>query len=364
MSVYDLIVLGAGPGGCATAICAARAGARVLLLERGSFPRHKVCGEFVSAESLGLLADLLRSSANLVDGAIRIDRARLFLDGQIVESAIRPAAASIARFDLDLALWRAATASGVEARDQVTVTRVEGGDTSLVISSTGSLRARAVVDATGRWSNLSPRQSSPGPKWLGIKGHFREAHPSKTVDLYFFDGGYCGVQPVDLLDDSSPGHRINACAMVRADRATDFSQIFELHSELKKRSTNWDTLMDPRTTSPLVFRKPSPVRDGMLLVGDAAGFVDPFVGDGISLALRSGAMAAECLISAMSANSADAAHLYADRYQRELGPIFRASSALRRVLALPAAMRKPALALFHNSSRLKDFVVSRTRRAS
>ena len=141
----------------------------------------------------------------LVDGAIRIDRARLFLDGQIVQSAIRPAAASIARFDLDLALWRAATASGVEARDQVTVTRVEGGDTSLVISSTGSLRARAVVDATGRWSNLSPRQSSPGPKWLGIKGHFREAHPSKTVDLYFFDGGYCGVQPVDLLDGSTRG---------------------------------------------------------------------------------------------------------------------------------------------------------------
>ena len=364
MSVYDLIVIGAGPGGSAAAICAARAGARVLLLERGSFPRHKVCGEFVSAESLGLLAELLQSSANLVDNAIRIDRARLFLDGQIVESALRPAAASIARFDLDLALLRAAAASCVETRDHVTVTRVESGDSPLVISSAGDLRAHAVVDATGRWSNLSSRQSSPGPKWLGIKGHFREAHPSKTVDLYFFDGGYCGVQPVDLLDDGSHGKRINACAMVRADRATDFPQIFNLHPELKSRSMDWEPLMTPCTTSPLVFRKPTPVRDELLLVGDAAGFVDPFVGDGISLALRSGAMAAECLTSAMSGNCADAAHLYAGRYQRELGPIFRASSALRRVLALPSAMRKPALALFHNSSRLKDFVVSRTRRAS
>jgi flavin-dependent dehydrogenase len=364
VSVYDLIVIGSGPGGSSAAICAARAGARVLLLERGSFPRHKVCGEFVSAESLGLLAELLQSRANLIDSAIRIDRARLFLDGQIVESAIRPAAASIARFDLDLALWQAATASGVETRDHVSVARVEHGDTSLVISAAGSLRAHAVVDASGRWSNLSSRQSSPGPKWLGIKGHFREAHPSKTVDLYFFDGGYCGVQPVDLQDDGSQGQRINACAMVRADRATDFPQIFTLHPELKARSLDWEPLMTPCTTSPLVFRKPTPVRKGMLLVGDAAGFVDPFVGDGISLALRSGAMAADCLITTMSGNSADAAQLYAGRYQRELGPIFRASSALRRVLALPSAMRRPALALFHNSSRLKDFVVSRTRRAS
>jgi flavin-dependent dehydrogenase len=57
--LYDLIVVGGGPAGCATAISAARSGASVLLLERGRFPRHKVCGEFVSAESLELLNDLL-----------------------------------------------------------------------------------------------------------------------------------------------------------------------------------------------------------------------------------------------------------------------------------------------------------------
>ncbi len=56
---YDLIVIGAGPAGCAAAITAARTGASVFLLERGRFPRHKVCGEFVSAESLDLLQDLL-----------------------------------------------------------------------------------------------------------------------------------------------------------------------------------------------------------------------------------------------------------------------------------------------------------------
>jgi flavin-dependent dehydrogenase len=57
--MYDLIVVGGGPAGTSAAITCARHGARVLLLERGQFPRHKVCGEFVSAESLELLSDLL-----------------------------------------------------------------------------------------------------------------------------------------------------------------------------------------------------------------------------------------------------------------------------------------------------------------
>jgi flavin-dependent dehydrogenase len=365
MNKFDLIVIGAGPGGSAAAILAARSGARVLLLERGTFPRHKVCGEFVSAESLDLLSNLLGSAAKaLVIPAIRIDRTRLFLDGQVVESAIEPAAASIARFELDAALWQAAASSGVAARDRVTVSRMarEGG--FRVSSSSGDFAARAVVDASGRWSNLSSREPAAGPKWLGMKAHFRETNPSPSVDLYFFDGGYCGVQPVNLADDDNSGHRINACAMVRADRATEFSQIFYLHPELKERSRGWAPLMDTVSTSPLIFRKPTPVRDGLFLVGDAAGFVDPFAGDGISLALRSGALAAECLTGVSSSSIASALDTYADRYEAELGPIFGASSTLRRMLALPAAIRRPALVFLNSSPALKRYMVSKTRRAS
>jgi flavin-dependent dehydrogenase len=285
----------------------------------------------------------------------------LFLDGQVVESAIEPAAASIARFELDAALWQAAASNGVATRDHSTVNRVAREDGFRVSSSSGDFAARAVVDASGRWSNLSSREPAAGPKWLGIKGHFRETNPSPSVDLYFFGGGYCGVQPVDLADDDNSGRRINACAMVRADRANEFSQIFNLHPELKERSRDWAPLMDTVATSPLIFRKPTPVRDGLFLVGDAAGFVDPFAGDGISLALRSGALAAECVTGASSANALDT---YAARYEAELGPIFRASSTLRRMLALPAAIRRRALVLLNSSPALKRYMVRKTRRAS
>src|SRR3984893_10454374 len=104
--LHDLIIIGGGPAGTSVAIAAARHGASVLLLERGRFPRHKVCGEFVSAESLNLLKDLLATQyAQLLPAAIRIPQSRIFIDGRTLHAAVDPAAVSIARFDLDAGLW-------------------------------------------------------------------------------------------------------------------------------------------------------------------------------------------------------------------------------------------------------------------
>jgi len=365
--MYDLIVIGGGPAGTATAILCARKGARVLLLERGRLPRHKVCGEFVSAESLGLLAELLdqQQDGDLLRDAIRIPRARMFLDGRVLQTRIEPAAASIARLDLDAALWKAAEHAGVEARQQVTAQRVAGTGPFVVTSSQGEHGARAVVNATGRWSNLNA-ESRPngkaGAKWIGLKAHFAESAPPASVDLYFFDGGYCGIQPVNLAGGAEP-QRINACAMVRADVASTMTEILALHPALRERARRWQALSDPVSVGPLLFRKPQPEADGMLRVGDAAAFVDPFVGDGISLALRSGALAAECLIPffAGKCDVGEAARRYAERYERQLAPVLQTSSRIRRMLLLPRALRVPILFLLENTPAITRHLVTRTR---
>ncbi|HJS98561.1 MAG TPA: FAD-dependent oxidoreductase, partial [Terriglobales bacterium] len=87
--MYDLIIIGGGPAGAAAAITAARSGVYVLILEQGRFPRHKVCGEFVSAESLSLLNSLLPST-RLIDRAPHIPSARIFLDGCQLPTPIHP----------------------------------------------------------------------------------------------------------------------------------------------------------------------------------------------------------------------------------------------------------------------------------
>lgn len=331
-------------------------------------PRHKVCGEFVSAESLGLLANLLdEKNADLLRAAIRIPQARMFLDGRVLQTPIEPPAASIARLDLDAALWRAAERCGVEARQQVTVQRVARTGPFVVTSSLGEHHARAVVNATGRWSNLNPgtrANGKTGEKWIGLKAHFSETQTlPASVDLYFFSGGYCGIQPVTLASGTN-AQRINTCAMVRADVATTMPEMLALHPVLQERARRWQALSDPVSVGPLLFRKPQPEADGMLQVGDAAAFVDPFVGDGISLALRSGALAAECLIPFFAGKDGDvrkAARLYAEQYQRQLASVFQASSRIRRMLLLPRALRRSILFLLENTPAITRHLVTRTR---
>lgn len=356
--LYDLVVVGGGPAGSAAAIIAARSGARVLLLERGRFPRHKVCGEFVSAESLELLSSLLDpQQLPLVREAVLISQTRIFVDGHIVRSPIVPPAASIARIDLDLALWDSAKKAGVETRQQVTVHEVNRGGSFQIATSTEEFSARAVVNASGRWSNLTagiPERSQD--KWLGVKGHFTEENPHSSVDLYFFDGGYCGVQPLS-------NHSINACAMVRPQVGSTLADVFRQHPELNARSRMWKPISEPVFTSPLIFRTPQPIRDGILMVGDAAAFVDPFVGDGISLALRTGSLAGESLVPFFLGNTSleSAIENYQKTYQQRFASVFKTSSKIRGALRLPRPIRKPLVFMLQNAPGITRYLVSKTR---
>ena len=363
--LFDLAIIGGGPAGCAAAIISARSGARVLLLDRAKFPRHKVCGEFVSAESLSLLQSLLAGEfKNLVTRAPRSSRARIFLDGKILQAQINPPAAGITRFQLDSALWNSCRESRVKCQSETSVNAVEGLGPFRIITCGQVFEARAIINATGRWSNFTSsavRSQVNGEKWLGLKAHFNQPLASRSVDLYFFSGGYCGVQRVSLAGGDET--TINACAMVRADLATNLADVLTQNSSLFERSRSWQPCTEPVTTSPLVFHEPEPLQGNMLQVGDAATFVDPFIGDGISLALRSGALAAECLAAFFrnqcSLDQASAQYRY--EYFTRLGSIFKASSKIRSLLSWPKVVRKPVLSVLARAPFITNQIVRITR---
>lgn len=336
---FDLVVIGGGPAGTSAAITAKRLGFDVLVLEAGSFPRHKVCGEFVSGEALALLADLV-GDPFLLANVPRIDKVRVFVAHAQAELPIAPAAASISRYDLDLALWSSAASAGCEVRDRSRVKAVARSENEFVIRlDSVELSARAVVNATGRWSNLTTDTRLAAEQWIGLKGHFTGSHPPQYCDLYFFDGGYCGVQPL--------GDRvINAAAMVKPTLAKNLGSVFNLNRGLRERSRSWTPVGNPVTTAPLIFRSPRTSEDGMLFAGDAAKFLDPFAGDGISIALHSGHMAAEALGSFLCGDCTlqDAVLEYDHAYRALVQPALNAAARLRMLQNLPSSLRTAAIA--------------------
>jgi flavin-dependent dehydrogenase len=358
---FDLIVIGGGPAGTSAAITAARGGWRALLLERGRFPRHKVCGEFVSAESIDLLTWLLgNAQQDLLQRGLPLAESRLFLDGRTVRVPVSPAAASIARHDLDFALWSAAERAGVTALQETPVQRIEGDAPFCVTTSAGEFRGRAVINASGRWSNLKLADNhSKRMRWLGLKGHFH-GDPEPSVDLYFFKGGYCGVQPVRSPDG---GTVLNACALVRAGVASTLEEVLLSHPLLAARSRSWTAAFPPVSTFPAIFRDPVPVADKIFNCGDAAGFVDPFVGDGIALALRGGNLAANSLIAFLRCDVTlkQSLDVYAKAYQQSLGTVYRNSSRLRKFLEVPRGLRVALLSACQSSPRLARYLVEATR---
>lgn len=334
---YDLIVVGAGPAGSACAITAARAGAKVLLLEKDHFPRQKVCGEFVSPESLSLLHGFLEDGR--FKSCPQVVSSRIFLDNKTLVIPVSPAAQSIPRFDLDPALFAAAQNAGVAAHEGVAVTEVQRDGAFQVRTSEHTYSARAVVNASGRWSKLTQFDVAGKEKWIGLKAHFTEPSPPQTVDLYFFPGGYCGVTPVDA-------NSVNACAMVRVDAAHTLEDVFTKEPRLFQRSRAWQPLFPPVTTSPLYFREPETESDGMFLAGDAAGFIDPFAGDGISLALQSGTLVAQSIVPFLrgAISLEQARQQYHAAYRERFAPAFRNAARLRSALAAPKWIRNAALA--------------------
>ena len=324
---YDLIVAGAGPAGSACAITAARAGARVLLLEKDRFPRQKVCGEFVSAESLRLLESLVGSQ---IRNYPAIESARLFLAKKTITLPVKPAARTIPRFDLDAQLFQAARQIDVCALDTTPVRDVRWDGIFVVDTPTRKFTARCVTNTTGRWSQLTRKDALPQEKWIGLKAHFSEAAPAQSVDLYFFAGGYCGVTPVS-------GNAVNACAMVRAGSARNMDEVLLKHPELEQRSRGWMQLFSDVTTAPLYFRRSLTEDRGMTLAGDSAGFIDPFAGDGISLALHSGTLAAESMLEFLKGESTleEAQARYQTEYKRRFARAFCSAARMRALLALP-----------------------------
>lgn len=295
------------------------------MVDRDRFPRDKVCGEFVSAEGRILLERAGVLPSLLARGAVRIVGSTISaLSGRSVEAPLPDLpeagrdALGVSREVLDAALLDRARALGAEVREgcEAIAPVFETGRVAGVLvrdarreGPVEDVRAAVVVAADGRRSMLvralHPRLSDPqrtGPRsWFGLKAHLSAgpATPRDRVELHLFAGGYAGIGPVE-------DGRVNLCFMVRVDalRACGgspdrvLSERIAANPSARRSLGNAERCSAWKSVGPLRFGPRRPAAAGALFVGDAAGTIDPFCGEGISNALRGAEIALPAVLDA------------------------------------------------------------------
>jgi len=367
--MFDVIVVGAGPAGSLAALLFARQGARVRLLDRARFPRDKLCGDTLNPGALRVLAQHVDITPVVARG-LAIDGMRLTgptgasICGRYGQGLMGRA---ITRRELDAWLLEQALAAGVDFTDGVTVTRPlidERGDTSItgvhIRSSTGAsdmLRAPLVIGADGRRSVLAAsvrvaRQPRRPRRWA-VGAYFESVDGLQSLgEMHVRHGRYIGVAPL-------PDGRANAClveswhpikgcptpsiagdAAAWRDPGARLRQALASDPLLGPRFARARAVSAPTVLGPMAIDVARPGAPGLLLAGDAAGFIDPMTGDGLRYAFVGAELAAsvgaDVLAGAIARNRA--AQMLATRRRAILSAKWRFNRALRHIVSWPIAI--------------------------
>lgn len=287
--MWDVAIVGSGPAGSSCAAFCALAGLKTLVIERAHFPREKVCGDCLNPTCWPVLKrlDVASEVQSAPHGKLSfVDF--IGVDGRVISAPLpsgQNAEIAIKRSVLDHILLRRARSLGAEVREGDPLLSLVRGTDWRIKTAQSEERARVLVAADGRNStvarlcHLMPRT---GPDRLGLQTHISLPPDfGDRVVLQLLPEGYSGQAPVgDGL--------LNLCLVTRPNDlpaikrwATDRFSIPADHA--------W------RTITPLARAAVPPTQPGLLLIGDAARVVEPFTGEGIYYALRSGELAAAAI---------------------------------------------------------------------
>ncbi len=317
----DVLVIGAGPAGSATAALLAAAGYSVLAVDRAEFPREKACAEYLSPEAvrildrLGVVATLEREGAAPLEGMKVTAPRGATAHGRFAAACprpFRPTGLSVSRRVLDLALVQAARAAGASVLERTSLTELlleRGAIVGAVVQDASGrhfpTRARLTVGADGLRSVVARRigrRTHGNPRRMAFVAHITGvAAMSSSAELHFGPTSYIGLNRIehDLVNVALvvPSRR---AAAARGRPAEFFFECLAEFPRVAERMRAGRVVRPIMATGPFAAYSRRVVTRSSLLVGDAADFYDPVTGDGIYSALRGAELVAESMIPALS----------------------------------------------------------------
>jgi geranylgeranyl reductase family protein len=375
----DVIVVGAGPSGSATAFYLAQAGLNVLVLEKSRFPREKVCGDGLTPRAVKALVGM-GISVSEQDGWVRNKGLRVIGAGKRMElpwpelSSYPGFGLVRTRHDMDETLARRAQQAGAKLLEGVTVTGpVTDERTGRIIGVTArgehkaerTYTARVVVAADGNSSRLSVamglRKRDDRPLGVAVRTYYKtprhdDDYLESWLDLWDGDRLLPGYGWIFGMGDGTSNVGLGLLNTSAAFGNTDYHAL--LHRWLKAMPAEWGYTEENRTQPvrgaalPMGFNRTPHYHQGLLLAGDAGGMVNPFNGEGIAYAMESGEIAARTITQALARARRTDTERALEGYPQALGDAYGGYYTLGRVFV--KAIGRPGLMHFatkHGMSR-------------
>ncbi|MDB4915927.1 MAG: hypothetical protein JWM95_3571 [Gemmatimonadetes bacterium] len=326
---YDAIIVGGGPAGASTAFALSRAGARVLVLDRATFPRPKPCAEYLSPQAsrllsaMGALDAVERAGAAHLDGMIVRAPNGVALRGDFVAAhgyrAFRDRGLALRRTLLDPILLECARAAGAEVREGARVSDLMVDDDQRVtgvrvLRDKGApepLYASLVIGADGLRSVVArraglARASRIWPRRIALVAHYERFGDMGTMgEMHVERGvGYVGLAAVEHgLTNVAMVVPSSCASAISRDKTAFYEQWLRDRPQLASRVAGATRVTPVLATGPFASHARRAWAPGAALVGDAADFFDPFTGEGIYSALRGGEMLAPFAMRALGAST-------------------------------------------------------------
>lgn len=336
-SKLDVVIIGGGLAGLTAAIHLSKFGLKVSLLEKNEFPKHKVCGEYVSNEVLPYFNWLDLDISGLKPSnisKIKFSTAK----GKMISGNLPLGGFGISRYVLDHYLFEKALENGCEII-QDTVTDIQFAEDEFCISTANNLefKSKTVIGAFGKRSNIDQKMNrgfiQKKSPWLAVKAHYSGDFPNNLVGLHNFKGGYCGISKVE-------NNIINICYLVEYEAFKQYKNIEEFQSKvvcqnphLKAVFENCELLFEkPLTISQISFEKKNAVENHILMIGDTAGLIHPLCGNGMAMAIHSAKMVSELVIDFLDSKISSSKELE-EKYTQEWKGNFKSRLTVGRFLS-------------------------------